>query len=116
MPSRYPAEVRRQVVELARSGTTVAQLAGPCRQIEIAPSALVEHATALGACDRHSDLPGDRRSHRERLGLQRLREHAVCAFADCPRDRHETTSVHLRHKIFHRAHRISQLLTIHRVA
>jgi len=27
MPRRYPAEVRRQVVELARSGTTVAQLA-----------------------------------------------------------------------------------------
>lgn len=28
MPRRYSAEVRRQVVELARSGTTVAQLAG----------------------------------------------------------------------------------------
>ena len=27
MPSRYPAEVRRQVVDLARSGTKVAQLA-----------------------------------------------------------------------------------------
>jgi transposase-like protein len=27
MPSRYPAEVRRQVVDLARSGTRVAQLA-----------------------------------------------------------------------------------------
>ena len=27
MPSRYPAEVRRQVVNLARSGTRVAQLA-----------------------------------------------------------------------------------------
>jgi transposase-like protein len=27
MPSRYPVEVRRQVVELARSGTRVAQLA-----------------------------------------------------------------------------------------
>lgn len=27
MPSRFPAEVRRQVVELARSGTRVAQLA-----------------------------------------------------------------------------------------
>ena len=27
MPSRYPAEVRRQVVELARSGTKVTQLA-----------------------------------------------------------------------------------------
>jgi transposase-like protein len=27
MPSRYPADVRRQVVELARSGTKVAQLA-----------------------------------------------------------------------------------------
>ncbi|HEY2142119.1 MAG TPA: transposase [Solirubrobacteraceae bacterium] len=27
MPSRYPAEVRKQVVELARSGTKVAQLA-----------------------------------------------------------------------------------------
>ena len=27
MPSRYPVEVRRQVVELARSGTKVAQLA-----------------------------------------------------------------------------------------
>jgi transposase-like protein len=27
MPSRYPVEVRRQVVELARSGTWVAQLA-----------------------------------------------------------------------------------------
>jgi transposase len=26
MPSRYPVEVRRQVVELARSGTRVAQL------------------------------------------------------------------------------------------
>jgi transposase len=26
MPSRYPAEVRRQVVELARSGTKIAQL------------------------------------------------------------------------------------------
>ena len=26
MPRRYPAEVRRQVVELARSGTKVAQL------------------------------------------------------------------------------------------
>jgi transposase len=26
MPSRYPAEVRRQVVDLARSGTRVAQL------------------------------------------------------------------------------------------
>jgi Transposase. len=27
MPSRFPAEVRRQVVELARSGTRIAQLA-----------------------------------------------------------------------------------------
>ena len=27
MPSRYPVEVRRQVVDLARSGTRVAQLA-----------------------------------------------------------------------------------------
>lgn len=27
MPSRYPAEVRKQVVELARAGTSVAQLA-----------------------------------------------------------------------------------------
>ena len=27
MPSRYPVEVRKQVVELARSGTGVAQLA-----------------------------------------------------------------------------------------
>lgn len=27
MPRRYPPEVRRQVVELARSGTRVAQLA-----------------------------------------------------------------------------------------
>lgn len=27
MPSRYPAETRQQVVELARSGTRVAQLA-----------------------------------------------------------------------------------------
>jgi len=27
MPRRYPAEVRRQVIELARSGTKVAQLA-----------------------------------------------------------------------------------------
>jgi transposase len=27
MPSRYPAETRRQVVDLARSGTRVAQLA-----------------------------------------------------------------------------------------
>jgi transposase len=27
MPSRYPAEVRRQVLDLARSGTKVAQLA-----------------------------------------------------------------------------------------
>jgi transposase-like protein len=27
MPSRYPAELRRQVVNLARSGTRVAQLA-----------------------------------------------------------------------------------------
>lgn len=27
MPSRYPADVRKQVVELARSGTRVAQLA-----------------------------------------------------------------------------------------
>ena len=27
MPSRYPVEVRRQVVELARAGTRVAQLA-----------------------------------------------------------------------------------------
>src|SRR2546422_182077 len=27
MPSRYPAEVRRQVVDMARSGTKVAQLA-----------------------------------------------------------------------------------------
>ena len=27
MPRRYPAEVRRQVVDLARSGTRVAQLA-----------------------------------------------------------------------------------------
>ncbi len=27
MPSRYPVEVRKQVVELARSGTRVAQLA-----------------------------------------------------------------------------------------
>ena len=27
MPSRYPVEVRRQVVELTRSGTRVAQLA-----------------------------------------------------------------------------------------
>ena len=27
MPSRYPADVRRQVVELARSGTKVAQFA-----------------------------------------------------------------------------------------
>jgi transposase len=27
MPSRYPAELRRQVVDLARSGTRVAQLA-----------------------------------------------------------------------------------------
>jgi transposase len=27
MPSRYPAEVRRQVVDLARAGTRVAQLA-----------------------------------------------------------------------------------------
>ena len=26
MPRRYPAEIRRQVVELARSGTKVAQL------------------------------------------------------------------------------------------
>jgi transposase-like protein len=26
MPSRYPAEVRRQVIDLARSGTRVAQL------------------------------------------------------------------------------------------
>jgi transposase-like protein len=26
MPSRYPAEVRRQVVDLARSGIRVAQL------------------------------------------------------------------------------------------
>lgn len=28
MPRRYPSEVRRQVIELARSGTKVAQLAG----------------------------------------------------------------------------------------
>ncbi len=28
MPRRYPPETRRQVIELARSGTTVAQLAG----------------------------------------------------------------------------------------
>lgn len=27
MPRRYPAEVRQQVIELARSGTKVAQLA-----------------------------------------------------------------------------------------
>jgi transposase len=27
MPRRYPTEVRRQVIELARSGTKVAQLA-----------------------------------------------------------------------------------------
>ena len=27
MPNRYPVEVRKQVVELARSGTRVAQLA-----------------------------------------------------------------------------------------
>lgn len=27
MPRRYPAEVRRQVIELARSGTRVTQLA-----------------------------------------------------------------------------------------
>ena len=27
MPRRYPAEVRRQVIELARSGTKIAQLA-----------------------------------------------------------------------------------------
>lgn len=27
MPRRYPAEVRHQVIELARSGTKVAQLA-----------------------------------------------------------------------------------------
>jgi transposase-like protein len=27
MPRRYPEEVRRQVIELARSGTKVAQLA-----------------------------------------------------------------------------------------
>lgn len=27
MPHRYPAEVRRQVIELARSGTKVARLA-----------------------------------------------------------------------------------------
>lgn len=27
MPHRYPAEVRHQVIELARSGTKVAQLA-----------------------------------------------------------------------------------------
>lgn len=27
MPSRYPAEVRKQVVELARAGTRVARLA-----------------------------------------------------------------------------------------
>lgn len=27
MPRKYPAEVRRQVIELARSGTKVAQLA-----------------------------------------------------------------------------------------
>jgi transposase len=27
MPHRYPAEVRRQVIELARSGTKIAQLA-----------------------------------------------------------------------------------------
>ena len=30
MPSRYPVEVRRQVVELARAGTRVAQL---CRDV-----------------------------------------------------------------------------------
>jgi hypothetical protein len=31
MPSRYPAELRRQVVDLARSGTRAAQLAETLR-------------------------------------------------------------------------------------
>jgi hypothetical protein len=34
MPSRYPVEVRRQVVELARTGTKVSRLAAPCSSEE----------------------------------------------------------------------------------
>jgi hypothetical protein len=45
MPSRYPVEVRRQVVELARSGTRVAialALAGPVRVDVVEAAAITE--------------------------------------------------------------------------
>ena len=35
MPRRYPSEVRRQVIELARSGTRVAQLAVTFQMSEV---------------------------------------------------------------------------------
>ena len=35
MPRRYPPEVRRQVIELARSGTRVAQLAATFQMSEV---------------------------------------------------------------------------------
>ena len=35
MPGRYPAEVRRQVVELARAGTRVAQLTATFEMSEV---------------------------------------------------------------------------------
>jgi transposase len=36
MPRRYPRDVRRQVIELARSGTRVAQLAATFQMSEVA--------------------------------------------------------------------------------
>jgi transposase-like protein len=52
MPRRYPVEVRRQVVELARAGTRVAQLAETFGMSE---------AVIYGWWERRSDLAPLRR-------------------------------------------------------
>lgn len=80
MPRKYPAEVRRQVIELARSGTKVAQLAETFGMSD--PSLPTSRETRMirellnpegvnGARDFVDQL---RRSRRPRNGASRRRE------------------------------------------
>lgn len=59
MPRRYPPEIRRQVVELARSGTKVAQLVATFGMSE----ATIYNMVAPGA-----DRPGRDLGHEHRDG------------------------------------------------
>jgi hypothetical protein len=74
MPHRYPAEVRFQVIELARSGTKVAQ---------------------LDRFDRWRDRAGVEaaRAHRLDLAIERAQRHLVAAPAQLVEDRRQREEV-----------------------